>query len=192
MNWYLKTRRAYWLFGFGLLVSVLTVLFASRALPVPNFASGGASGVPAAFMIPAAGAAALLASLADSGLGSEKTAVRRVPWMDRALVLVYVCAVAALLLVIGLAQHEPLLICAVRNLLGYVGLGLIARPLLGPLAASAIPIIAALLVGAFGQRHENWLLFWPLNPAVSIGSWVIALTLFVTGQLLLARRLMVR
>lgn len=192
MNWYLKTRRVYWLFGFGLLVSVLTLLFASRALPVPNFAGGGASGVPAAFMIPAAGAAALLASLADSGLGSEKAAVRQVQWMDRALVLAYVGAIAALLLVVGLTQHEPLLICAVRNLLGYIGLGLIARPLLGPLAVSGIPIIAALLVGAFGQRHEHWLLFWPLNSSTSLGSWAIALLLFGTGQLLLARRSMTR
>ncbi len=165
MRWYLAARRLGTVLVAVAVITILTVAWAGVPLPVPHLGGGVTLGVPAALLLPAGTAVAVVAAFAGAGAHVEGAAARRLPALDRALCCVLVAAAAGVLLVVAVVWHQPLLAAGGRNLAGFVGIGLIARPLLGPRAAPAAPVAAALLVGVFGQATDPSVWFWPLRAA---------------------------
>jgi len=163
MRWYLAARRLGAVLGAVVVITVLTVAWAGIPLPVPHLGGGVTLGVPAALLLPAGTAVAIVAAFAGAGAHVEGVAARPLAALDRAVCCVLVAAASGALLGVAVVWHQPLLAAGARNLAGFVGIGLIARPLLGPRAAPAAPVVAALLVGVFGQSTDPSAWFWPLR-----------------------------
>jgi hypothetical protein len=75
-----------------------------------------------------------------------------------------------------------------RNTAGYLGLTLLARPIVGPRAA-AIPAVVASIVAALLGSHADgsarwWA--WPIDDARDEVSWLLAFGLLALGAVLLA------
>lgn len=182
MRWYLAARHLVRVLAGVLLLSGLTVAWAGSPLPVPNLGGGVTLGVPAALLLPAICAVVVTSAFADAGTPLEAVAVRRISALDR--------AACALLLVVGAATlvaasgTDPLLVGGARNLMGFVGTGLLCRPVLGARAAPVAPLAVALLVGTFGQSLDPAWWFWPLRRAGDPSAAGIAGALAFAGLLL--------
>ncbi len=97
-----------------------------------------------------------------------------------------VSAAAFTLLVCALVQEmgrNGLALAAGRNALGYVGLALIGRWLLGSQAGALLPTGLTFIVSWVGYgagRHPHWWA-WQLHTTADLISWVVALWLLTTG-----------
>ncbi len=77
-----------------------------------------------------------------------------------------------------------------RNLVGYIGVGLILQyfvgSMYGPLAVALLPVCCALVGLGPGQNPYPWA--WPLHESASVSAAAAALALFAVGAALGLRR----
>ena len=186
MTWWLATRRA------GLVLAALIVLTVGLlavqdvVVPAPNLAGGYGSGVQAGLAIPALVASLVFASLSGGDPDGERTSTRDLAAVERGYVLACAAIPAGIAGLAAAASGEPLPAAAARNVLGMIGIGLLARPFVGARAAASVPVAYMLFVAVLGQpagagRAAAWA--WPLAAATDRPALLLAGSLFAVGML---------
>ncbi len=188
MSLWLKTRRAPLSIALVLLLSLAVPPLSGLYLPIPNL-FGGAADVPVVLILPVGVAITTCWSLAGGYTLLEMVSSRPVWSLDT----LWAVSLAGLFLLVCLAESAtagpPLAVSAGRNALGYLGLALMGRQLLGKEAGAVLPTAFLLLTAMFGttpyREPQPWA--WPLHPANSPIAWGLAILLLVAGAWLSVR-----
>ncbi|MDT3397302.1 hypothetical protein RKE29_11695 [Streptomyces sp. B1866] len=189
MIWWLRVHAAPACLAALAACLLLAPALSSSELPLPSLFSGLSSGVPVPLVAPAVPACFLLYGLDRGPWETEASAARRVERTRvTALIAVGLAAVAV-------AAAESSLLdftlgpAVARNLLGYVGVGLLVRrvsqPQYGPVAVAALPLVCALLGVGPGGRPYAWC--WPLHGSGAAGAAAVAGVLYCAGLVTLVR-----
>ncbi|MFN8591679.1 MAG: hypothetical protein U0031_09495 [Thermomicrobiales bacterium] len=128
------------------------------------------------------------ASLAAGEERLEAVAARSLPLLDALFGVASALAALGACVLVWLVAGSAWSVYALesgRNALGYVGLTLLARPVVGPRAA-ALPAIAASMVAALLGSHADgtarwWA--WPIADARDERSWLLAFAMLMLGTL---------
>lgn len=182
VDWYLTVRRARAVLLSAIVLSAVVVILGSRELPIPNLGSGVALTLPLAYLLPAVQGALVVGSIGEPPYAAEQVAVRAPAILDALLIVALLAAVALPLVVVGLLVDDALLLAAVRNLLGFVGAGLLARPVVGGRGAAVVPVVVSVLLAAFAGADRGALWAWPMHPASSLPATVVAVTMLCAGM----------
>ena len=171
-------------------VAITLVLVGDLSLPIPNLFGGLHFGVPLALLIPVAVAIVVAWGLGAGDPLVEAVASRPIRLLDTA----YALAAATLMLVVGACIYAlgttTLVLSAGRNVLGYVGLMLVGRRILGTQAAAVLPagvVIGTALLGRRSDGQPRWWA-WPLADADNAWAWGIAVLLLLIGALITLMR----
>ncbi|MBW1597801.1 hypothetical protein [Streptomyces sp. JJ38] len=161
-------------------------LLGSSSLPVPALFGGISGGVPIPLVLAALPAGTLLYCLNRPPADLEATAARRTSWWSSGL-LIAACGTAILLGIVEQSWLDfPLAWAVTRNMLGYLGVGLLAQWLLGPrygpVTVAILPLVSALVGTGPGGRPYPWA--WPLLPSGSAHASLAALALLIAGTAL--------
>ncbi|MFF4950895.1 hypothetical protein [Streptomyces chattanoogensis] len=188
---------SWWLRVHSVAVSALAIalcltagpLLESSAVPLPALLGGLAVSVPLPLIIPLAGACALLYGLDRAPAECEATAVRPVRHWNLALLGGAAVLVTLISAVEALFLGFPLSLGMARNLIGYLGVGLLVRGFIGgqfgTMAAAALPVFCSLIGVGPGGRPYVWA--WPLHDAHSAAAAAAAGLLFCAGLVTMAR-----
>lgn len=177
MRWFLSARQVVVSALVAATMTVVLTLTLDVRLPVPSLV-GNAAGIPATLLICAGIASLVLATLAEGNPGLETTAVRRIAGYELGLVLGLASMCLAPLTLAGKSAAVP-----IRNLVGFIAIGLIARYLVGRQLASFAPVAVMVLVAVLGQQ-TNEILAWPLADGDSGTSAATVLALAAVGLVL--------
>ena len=154
------------------------------AVPLPNLVGGAFVPVPLVFVPPLVVALVLARNLPGSDLTIELVSTRHLTLRDAVYVLA-VCSVLVVLASVGALLSGQELIGAGRDSIGYIGLMLIGRVVLGSGAAAALPstyvVLASLIRSATGWS-QVW--GWAFAPHDSVLSWACAVLLMLIGSLI--------
>lgn len=189
MNLWLRVRRTQACAVTILLVAIALVPSDDQYLPVPNVLGGPALVVPLALLIPLAVAVVVGFGLTTGNPPLEAVASRPLRLLDAAYALSTAMLAAAACALIQTMARTDLALAAGRNSLGYVGLTLVGRRLLGSHAAPLLPAgsaIACSLFGIGGGGQPHWWA-WPLAASGNIASWTIAMGILLLGIAALMR-----
>lgn len=177
MRWLLGSRQVA---APALVTAIMTgvlILTLDVRLPVPSLV-GNAAGIPAALLICAGIASLVLATLAKGNPCMETTAVRRIANYEFGLAFGLTC-VCLIPLALGAMAKKPTEV-PIRNLLGFMAVGLVARYFVGRQAASFAPVALMVLVAVLGKQ-TNEILAWPLASGGSGASAATVLALSAVG-----------
>lgn len=146
---------------------------------------GSDAGVPYATLAPAM-SGSLIAASARSGLFRQEQLASRNLWGPRAALLLGMVLWAAAWAAIAqpTLPNSPGDIAAVRNVVGFTGLGLIASSIVGGRLAWIAPIsmaIAALTLASSSGQSRGAALVRPLTADGNVTAALVALTLFAVG-----------
>lgn len=189
MNLWLRVRRTRTCAITILAVAVSLFLLGNLYLPLPNLLGGPPLAVPLALLIPLAVGIVVAFGLTMGDPLIEAVASRPIPLFDAihalsaALLALAACALARTVSGMDVA------LAAGRNAVGYVGLTLIGRRLLGPHAAPVLPAGFAVMTSLFGSsfdRQPHWWA-WLLAPIDDIMSWSITVALLILGIIAILR-----
>ena len=171
---------------------VLCVLVPANTLylPVPNLLGGPHLAIPLALLVPIAISIAVAFSFTMGDPLVEAVASRPILWLDAAYSLSIAVITSLLCVTIGLASSTTYAVAAGRNVLGYVGLTLIGRRVIGVQGAALVPAGFVLVASLFGSRRNRQAYWWawPLASETSVLAWAMALLLLVLGCALMLRR----
>lgn len=166
----------------------LVILVGDVVLPVPNLLSGTSLAVPIGLLAPLATAIVVAWGLTAGDVRLEAVASRPLHLFDTA----YAVSIGMLTLT-GCALAYPLVgsslaFASGRNAIAYVGLMLIGRWLVGPLAAPLLPAGIALVTVLFGHGPTGvprwWA--WLLHGTGNLDSWSVTIFLLIAGSLVTA------
>ncbi|WP_161362318.1 hypothetical protein [Streptomyces sp. SID3343] len=166
---------------------MIGLLIASMAaedtkLPMPSLVGESTIPVPLPFLTPLAVVSAAVAGLerGDRRLGSTSSRLRGVDLAFLVGLFLVGALVPGITEVLGDSGMGG---AFVRNLAGYLGLGLIARHYLGGPVATVVPVVFVLFCTAVGldasRRPRPWA--WPLAPADDLGAAAVCVVLGVAG-----------
>lgn len=183
MSLWLRTRHAH-----ACVITIVTVVFiiffsGSTSLPIPRFFGGPTFAIPLAFLVPLAVAIVVAWGLTTGDPFLEMVASRPLPLLDAAYALcaaILTLAICALLWLIG---DNELMLAAGRNAVGYVGMALVGRRIVGSDAAAILPVGFAFFVSLFGtgaDRQPYWWA-WPLYLPGDLLAWAIVAMLLSFG-----------
>lgn len=183
MIWWLAIRRVRAsLVAVGLLAGIVVVV-GELAITMPALGSLQGLAIPVSLLSPLIISTSVSHGLARGDEVVEAAAVRPVHRLD----IVY--AVSTALLVLGVmgglqvAGWSALGLAAGRNAVGFIGLALIGRRIVGRDAAAVVPAAAAVLIAFFGGdtigTPEWWA--WIATPTSDIRSWLVAGGLLAVG-----------
>ncbi|WP_405459999.1 hypothetical protein OG786_21995 [Streptomyces sp. NBC_00101] len=183
MNWWHRAHLTRLTAAVLIAAMLLVPLLGGSRLPLPSLLTGTHAGVPVALVLPAVPAVLTLHALHRVPQVYDSTAVRPVARYQAAMLT----AAALLATLIGLgaacAADSPVPLAAARNLLGYLGTGLVAHRLAGPRyappAVALVPVLCALVGLGPGGRPLPWT--WPLHEAASPVAAAAALLLLAAG-----------
>lgn len=176
LSLWLRTRHA------NAIVATLVFLVAGflaagdLSLPLPAILASYGLAVPVVLLAPLA-----LSSVVGWGLMSgdeqlERVSSRPIDGMDAALATGAALVACLLALIAAGITGSPSVAAAGRNALGYVGLMLVGRQLVGGRAGTLLPVGVAMLAAVFGGdasgRPRWWV--WILAPPDSAFAWAIA------------------
>lgn len=160
------------------------------AVSLPSLVHTLDSSVPIILLLPLIGMMVVAWCLDTGDPVNEYLAVRSVQLLDAAAIAV----LSGSFLVVGLADR--LLIDSdtgftfTRNLLGYLGLMLIGRQVVGRNLSVLLPlafVLAVMLIGRYANGSSRWWA-WPLAPPHLSHTWLFAGGLLVIGLFLTAAR----
>ena len=177
MRWFLSARQVVVSALVAATMTVVLTLTLDVRLPVPSLV-GNAAGIPATLLICAGIASLVLATLAQGNPGLETNAVRRIAGYELGLVLGLASLSLVPLALAGKSAAVP-----IRNLVGFIAIGLIARYLVGRQLASFAPVAVMVLVAVLGKQ-TNEILAWPLADGDSGTSAATVLALAAVGLVL--------
>lgn len=162
---------------------VLTVLVGGTTLPLPEFLSGYGVAVPLALLVPLVLAIGVAWALTAGEPVLEMVSSRQLRMLDAsyAVLLALLTLGAGALVQVVLGAEFGL--ASGRNGLGYMGLTLIGRHLVGTHAAALVPVSFAVLASLFGGgpgREPTWWA-WPFAGDGIARSWLWACGLLLAG-----------
>lgn len=176
MSLWLRTRHANTIVATLVFLVVAFLAAGDVSLPMPAiFASYGLA-VPVVLLAPLA-----LTSVVGWGLMSgddqlERVSSRLIDGMDAALATGAALVACLLAIIAAGVTGSPSVAASGRNALGYMGLMLVGRQLLGGRAGTLLPVGVAMMAAVFGGdasgRPRWWV--WVLAPADSPFAWAIA------------------
>ena len=183
MTWWLRVHAAYGCATGLVLCFLLAPVLSASELPVPSLFSGLTGGIPVPLVLPVLPACLLLHSLDRPPFETEATASRRMHLWSTGLVAT-ACTTAVLIAVAETLWLDfPLGVAVARNVIGYVGVGLLTQRLLGaryaPVVVALLPLVCALIGLGPGGRPYGWT--WPLHGSDSPAAAVAALLLLGLG-----------
>lgn len=184
MIWWLRAKRASVTVQAGVIVLLLVVSVGSMLLPVPGQASRQAVAVPLALLLPLLLSSAGARSLASGEAMLESAAVRPVRRWNTILVTGLTILVATSVAVVALPTPE-LARGAARNCIGFVGLMLLGRTIVGSTAAPLVPAGFALICAVLGvdsSGQARWWA-WPVEQRNYELAWSLAAGAFGFGAL---------
>lgn len=183
MTLWLRVRRVHACVAVVCALAASLLLTGDLALPIPSLRVGSTLALPFAFLLPLAVATVVAYALGAGDPWAEAVACRPMRLLDTA----YALAVTALALgacgLLWAADVSDTAPAAGRNALGYVGLTLLGRRLVGPHAAPILPVGFVLFTALFGVRPDverDWWA-WPLADASDSLSWLFAGALLLLG-----------
>ena len=163
----------------------------TRRLPLPGLTGMPGLGVPLALYGAVIVAIAVAAGLAGGEPRLEAVAARPLSLLDAIFGIAIALAGLGLCVLVWLAVGSAWSVYALeagRNVVGYVGLTLLARPIVGPRAAALPAVIASIvaaLVGSHADGSARWWA-WPIAGARDELSWAFAFGLLTLGAAVLA------
>lgn len=186
MRYFLRVRQMLTIAASILLAAALLIPAGTRHMPLPSLGSTNSLGMPLALFVPVVIALALVYGLSASDPWLETTAARPLPAIDAlyatVVALLALAVYAAVWLAFGNAWSlYPLE--AGRNAVGYIGLALLGRALLGPRLAGLLPVavvIGVALIGFHADGSPRWWA-WPVADARDEISWIAALLILSVG-----------
>lgn len=183
MIWWVAIRRVRVnLLAVGLLAGIV-VVFGELTITMPALGSLQGLALSVSLLSPLIISTSLSHGLARGDEVVEAAAVRPVLRFD----IVYVVSAALLVLAVmgGLqvAGWSALGLAAGRNAVGFIGLAMIGRRIIGRDAAAVVPAAAVVLIAFFGGdttgAPEWWA--WIARPTLDIRSWLVAGGLLAVG-----------
>lgn len=174
MRWFVRSRVKPAMLG------VLLAAIAALALSVTFPSFSRTAEVPLRLFVPAVIAAALLAPLGGGMPHREAQALRPLGRLDSLCALVPGAVIALLICVAGLLVDIEYMASA-RNVLGYVGVGLILRRILGLSQGIGAMMLYAVLVSSIGNVYRPGVKYWPLGTPDNLVSLVSATSLLAVG-----------
>lgn len=137
MNWWHRAHATPLTTAVLIVTMLLVPLLGGSALPIPSLLGGMSAGIPVALVLPAIPAAFTLYALNRVPRLYDTTAVRPVARYQAGMLTA--AALLATLLGLGAAYaaDSSMSLAAARNLLGYLGTGLIVQYLMRPRVRSA-------------------------------------------------------
>ena len=167
----------------GLVATV--VLAGGIQLPVPNLLGGARLGVPLGLLVPLAAPIVIAWGLSSGDSRLEGVASRPMRLFDTAFAVGGAGLTLAACLLAYAGFGTSVAAAAGRATLGYVGLMLIGRSIIGPMAAPLIPTGFAVFTALFGlgamRRPRPWA--WPLHDVGDPAAWAVAMGILVVGTL---------
>jgi hypothetical protein len=186
MRYFLRVHQVLTIAASIVLAAALLIPAGTRSLPLPGLDGMSSLGMPLALFLPVVIAIALVYGLSAGDPWLEAVAARPLPAID-AVFSVFVAfgalaVYAAVWFVFGDAWSlYPLE--AGRNVVGYVGLALMGRVILGPRLAGLLPVVVAIgvaLLGFHANGSPRWWA-WPVADARDEFSWLAAALILVLG-----------
>ncbi|MDJ1136932.1 hypothetical protein [Streptomyces iconiensis] len=149
---------------------VLAPLFSGSALDVPALFTGNAGSVSVPLLLPLVPACALLYGMDRPPHAMEDTAVRPLHRGQLTVLASAVCLGGLLAALESTLLDFPLALAVVRNLAGYLAVGLLVRRAFGPVyataAVAAVPVACGLVGSGPGGGTRWWA--WPQHDASSV------------------------
>ncbi|WP_034087958.1 hypothetical protein [Streptacidiphilus albus] len=190
MRWWLRIRLVPWTLAALTGCAIAAASMPGASMPMPSLAGGLLLPVPLSLLAPLVPSLLALHAVDRAVTAAEDTATRPVPRMDGTYLLL--CALLALAAG-GCGQALgwwPLGEGFGRNVAGTIGLGLLARWVAGPLAATTAPVAFTVICTFFGVslggHARAWA--WPLAAPTSLSALVISLLLLTLGLHGIGRR----
>lgn len=156
------------------------------SITLPNLFGRDGSIIPLPLVLPFAIAIAVAFSLTTGDPLLERVSSRPILLLDSlyaglmALVALLIC------LLLGQVFDIDLALEAGRNTLGYIGLVLLGRRMLGVQVAALIPIVVVLGLALLGISSSGAFYWWswPFVPDDNLWSWGVMIGLLLAGMLL--------
>ncbi|NJO83108.1 MAG: hypothetical protein HC828_09995 [Blastochloris sp.] len=174
-------------------LGLLTILGMALVLPLisdwsitlPSLLGRDGSIIPLPLVLPFAVAIAVAFSLTTGDPLLERVASRPILLLDS--LYAGSIAVAALLVCLLIEQvfDIDLALETGRNALGYIGLVLLGRRMLGVQVAALVPIVVVLGLALLGISSSGAFYWWswPFVPDNNLWSWVVMVSLLIVGML---------
>ena len=170
--------------GMALLVALLGLAaIGNTSVPLPNLSGGVLLRFPSAIFLPLIIAIAMARSLSYSNLPIEQVATRPVVLLDKGFVLIIGGLYAGCSAILWVLGFPSTLLIGGRNALGYLGLTLLGRRLIGSHGGAVLPAAFAILASLLGSgvdRIPDWWA-WPIAAASSWWAWAWALGLLAAS-----------
>jgi hypothetical protein len=187
MTWYLMARRARALFGAQLGGVVVILLAGTVVVPIPV----GGGGAFLALLLPAVLIGAALAAVGENPSGPERVSLRRLPVRDAAVVVVAAAAASGVLAIVAVLAEAGVLpidggltAASARNVLGYLGVGLMAWAIVPRRYAAVVPLLVAVVSVPVASRYRFTPEVWLLHPHATAASFAAAGACMLVGLLL--------
>jgi hypothetical protein len=183
MLWWARNRRIGRIAAAIVVAILVSALLGNVVIPLPSLRTTGGVAVPLVMVLPLLPVAALVGGFASAPRHAELLGIRRVALLDVALCVgaAVLTLTASLAVVTGGGGSAG--VALARNLIGYLGLGLIGLCCLGPHAATALPTGYVLTAGLFGmhagRQPDPWA--WPGYAATHAPAFGVAVATFFLG-----------
>jgi hypothetical protein len=183
MSLWLRVRRAHVCVATIFALALALIPSNSLYLPLPNLLGGPQLAIPLAFLMPVAVGIVMAWGLDAGDPLIESVASRPLLLFD----VVYALSAATLALAVCILARifggTDLALAAGRNALGYIGLTLLGRRILGGHAAAVLPASFAIAASLFGMGagwQPRWWA-WPIATADAPLAWGSAVVLLLLG-----------
>ena len=173
MTW-LARSRSWARLALGWVASVIFVIAATGiAAPFPELLNYTGMAVPAVVASPILPACIILAGTISALPHLEAAASRPVMRVDLLVTAAATLASCGVFSIAGMVSNNPALEVSLRNLIGLVGIGLLARLGLSRAASVSAPLLFLIMTMVFGNRETGRTWDWLLAPRDSSTAWVI-------------------
>ncbi len=183
MNYWLRTRRAKAIVAVFAFLAAAFLVAGDATLAMPGILSLYGLAVPVVLLAPLALSSVLGWGLMSGEEQLERVSSRPIMSMDAALATGTALLACLLAVTAGAATGSPYAAAAGRNALGYVGLMLVGRRLLGGRAGTLVPPTIAVLMAVFGGdasgQPRRWV--WVLAPSDDLLAWAAAVISLALG-----------
>lgn len=186
---WLRVRRAGTCFATIVAVALGLIPVRELSVPLPNLLGPGLA-VPLALLLPVAVSIMVAWGLTAGDVRIESVATRSISVLDTLFALSAATLTLIACALVRLIGETDLAIAAGRNALGYIGLMLIGRRVLGNQAAAVVPAGFVVVTALFGRgvgRPSRWWA-WPLAAANNWYAWMIAVGLLSMGAVVALKR----
>ena len=183
MSWWWRTRALALTIASLLGGLLLAMVLDSTVVPLPSLVGALFVPVVLAFLIPLVSVTLFCHGLDRATAALERVAVRDLTARDHTIVLGAVALTAAVVVPTWQLEIWSLGPGYLRNLLGSLGLALLAIPIVGSRVAAVAPVAAVIASALFGTGmggQVHWWA-WPIADADSWRAFTIASTLLIAG-----------